>query len=54
VEIRIIIWEKPEEDFKFKFEALIKEAAAFHPFLVSCKIFRRRNKTPFHRRSAVG
>ena len=34
VEIRLIIWEKLKEVFKFKFEALIKEASAFRPFLV--------------------
>jgi hypothetical protein len=33
-EIRLIIWEKLKEVFKFKFEALIKEASAFRPFLV--------------------
>ncbi len=34
VEIRLIVWEKLKEVFKFKFEALIKEASAFRPFLV--------------------
>ncbi len=34
VEIRLIIWEKLKEVFKFKLEALIKEASAFRPFLV--------------------
>jgi hypothetical protein len=33
-EIRLIIWEKLKEVFKFKFEALIKEVSAFRPFLV--------------------
>ncbi len=30
----LIIWEKLKEVFKFKLEALIKEASAFRPFLV--------------------
>ncbi len=34
VEIRLVIFEKLKEAFKFKFEALLTEASAFRPLLV--------------------